>query len=523
MNKKNYYITTPIYYPSAKPHVGTAYTTVLADVLARYKKLLGHNAFLTTGTDEHALKILNNAKKANKEPIEFVNDFVLVFKELWKELDINYDAFIRTTDKKHENVVKKVYEKLNEKNLLELKEWIGWYCPNCEENYAMNNIQKIGDQYFCTSKHQLVQKKEESLFFKLSNFTNWIKKLLFDEQPNLIYPKERKNELYNSFIKDGLEDLSISRISQDWGIEVLADVYKTNNKTHVAYVWIDALFSYLSALDYLQTNDNNFQQYWNNNNSEIIHLMSKEITRFHAIYWPIFLHNLNLRLPSKIIAHGWIVTPEGKMSKSLGNVIDPFDYINEYGSDALRFYLVKGLILENDSIFSKDRFIEIYNTYLANTFGNLASRTIAMINKYFNGIVPDVQRYNFYNSYYLSLTNVISDINLAIDENDFTKIVNIIIELNQVVNDLIEKEKPWTLFAEQKNEQLQELLHLLTNIVRITFYYLSPILTIASKEILSAYAIDIKQINQDNINNFRLINNLKTNPLRIIFKRINKN
>ena len=521
MNKKCYYITTPIYYPSANPHVGTAYTTVLSDVLSRYKKLLGYEVFLTTGTDEHALKILHNATKANKNPKDFVDDYVLVFKKLWANLDINYDAFIRTTDKKHEDVVKKVYQKLNDLNLIVLKKWTGWYCNSCEENYAMNNIIKNGEQFFCNQRHLLSEKSEDSLFFKLSSFTSWIEQYLFKINPNLIYPESRRTELFNNFIKDGLEDLSISRISQDWGIEVLADKYKTSdNKTHVAYVWIDALFSYLSALNFLQEDDSNYQKFWNNENVEVIHLMSKEITRFHAIFWPIFLHSLNLKLPNKIIAHGWIITPEGKMSKSLGNVIDPYEYINAYGSDALRFFFVKGLVLENDSIFSKERFIEIYNTYLANTFGNLASRTYAMIKKYFNSIIPDVIEFKYFKQEYLKLEKLIININDAININDMNKVIDLLYEINQWVNSFIETQKPWELFAKKEDEKLKEVLHLLANILRITFYYLSPILVQSSTKILTSFGLDLKAINQENIKNFNEINNKKLTDFAIIFKRI---
>ena len=521
MNKKYYYITTPIYYPSANPHVGTAYTTVLADVLSRYKKLLGYNVFLTTGTDEHALKILHNATKVNKNPKEFVDDYSLVFKKLWKDLDINYDAFIRTTDKKHEDVVKKVYEKLDDLGLIILKKWNGWYCNSCEENYAMNNIIKNGEQYFCNQRHLLIKKSEDSLFFKLSSFTSWIKTFLFDLKPDLIYPETRRTELFNNFIKDGLEDLSISRISQDWGIEVLVDKYKNkDNKKHVAYVWIDALFSYLSALNFLQKDDRNYQEYWNNENVEIIHLMSKEITRFHAIFWPIFLKSLNLNLPNKIIAHGWIITPEGKMSKSLGNVIDPYEYINLYGSDALRFFFIKGLILENDSIFSKERFIEVYNTYLANTFGNLASRTHAMIKKYFNKIIPNISEFKYFKSQYENLNKLILNINEAININDMNKVVDLLFELNLWVNNFIETQKPWELYAKKELDKLEEVLHLLINIVRITFYYLSPILVNASKKILNSFGLNIDEINQENINNFNEINNKELKDLEIIFKRI---
>ena len=520
---KRFYITCPIYYPSAKPHVGTAYTTVLSDVLTRYKKLLGYDAFLTVGTDEHALKILTNAKKAGKEPMDFLNDFYVVFKELWKKLDINYDTFIRTTDKKHEDVVKKVYAKIDELGLIELKKWNGWYCNSCEENYAMNNIVKNGEQFFCNQGHLLVDRSEDSLFFKLSKFTDWTYNLLYKEKPDFIYPEERRNELYNSFIKGGLEDLSITRISQDWGIEVLADKYKSpEGKTHVAYVWIDALFSYLSALNFLQPDDSNYQKFWNNDESVIIHFMSKEIVRFNAIFWPIFLHTLGLRLPSKIISHGWIVTPEGKMSKSLGNVIDPNEYIDAYGSDALRFFFVKGLILENDSIFSKDRFIEVYNTYLANTIGNLANRVHSMVKKFCGGTVPMFYFAENYRTEFIGLLRISQECNAKIENNDSVGVVDTIIKLGEWVNKFIEQEKPWELFAQHHEGKLNELISLLVNIVRTTFYYLSPVLTKSCKIILQGFGIDINSITQSNINNFHECNGKTLNNLPILFPRIDQ-
>lgn len=519
-NSKRYYITTPIYYPSANPHVGTAYTTVLADILAKYKKLLGHEAFLTTGTDEHALKILINAKKVNKDPQEFVDEYSKVFKSLWKKLDINYDAFIRTSDIRHEKLIKKIYDKFDELGLIELKEWRGWYCNSCEENYAFNNIVKKDNRYYCNQGHLLVEKKEDSLFFNMSKFTDWINGFLFKTKPDLVYPIERRTELFNNFIKEGLENLSISRISSDWGIEVLLDKYNKNGEKHVAYVWVDALFSYLSALNYLEDNDALFKKFWNNDNVEIIHLMSKEITRFHAIYWPIFLHVLNLNTPSKILAHGWIITPEGKMSKSLGNVIDPYEYINQYGNEPLRFFFVKGLNFENDSVFSKDRFIEIYNTYLANTFGNLASRTHAMIKKYFYNKTPKVTNLNYYKHYFDLVYDSTFLINRNIDKNDLNAIVNEIYKINLMVNELIESEKPWILFKENNLDKLKELIHLLVYILRVTFFYLSPIIKNSSKEILNSFGMDLNNINIQNLNDIFSINNLDLKDLQIIFNRI---
>ncbi|MDR2823474.1 MAG: methionine--tRNA ligase, partial [Mycoplasmataceae bacterium] len=381
MKDKKFYVTTPIYYPSGKPHIGHAFTTIYADVLCRYKKLIGFDAFMLTGMDEHGQKIERAAKEANKSPKEYVDEMGKVFFDLWKLLNINYSGFIKTSDPQHEQVVQQVFQEFQDNKYIYMGEWTGLYCISCEENYTEQQAHKNEhDEWLCQFGHKLTYRKEPSLFFKMSEFTSWIKQW-YSDHPEFIIPAARVNELINSFLHDSLQDLSVSRSTFTWGVPVLS------NPEHVIYVWIDALLNYLTALGYRTKNDQLFQKYWMDPNCEIVHIMSKEITRFHCIYWPIMLHCLKLRQPSKIVSHGWIVTKEGKMSKSLGNVIDPIVYVKQYGADALRYFLMKEMSLDRDGIFSHDLFIECFNADLANIFGNLVSRLLGMVHKYNNGTV----------------------------------------------------------------------------------------------------------------------------------------
>ncbi|MDE7221783.1 MAG: methionine--tRNA ligase, partial [Ureaplasma sp.] len=379
MNKKAF-ISTPIYYASGNPHIGHAYTTLLADVLSRYKKMLGYDVFFVTGTDEFGQKIQTLAKANNLTEQEFVNKNCEKFIDLFNKLGIEYNGFSRTTNSSHIKTVQKIFSQMINNDDIYLDNWNGFYCVNCEENYTKSQVIEKDGQMFCNVGHKIIEKNEESYFFKMSKYNEWINSFL-NENPNLIYPNHRVNELKNNFLKD-LTDLSVSRTTTTWGIPIL------ENPNHKIYVWVDALFNYLTILGYLQKNDLNYQNFWANKECEKIHIMSKEITRFHCIYWPIFLNSLSLNLPTKIYAHGWIVTKEGKMSKSLGNVIDPFELISNYSRDAVRYFFIKEINPIRDGIFSNDIFIETINTDLANNIGNLVNRTIGMLKKYTNGIIP---------------------------------------------------------------------------------------------------------------------------------------
>lgn len=377
---KTFYITTPIYYTSGNLHIGHAYTTVVCDAIARYKKMRGYDVFYLTGTDEHGQKVQQKALQANKTPKQFVDELVNGIKELWSNLKIDYNHFIRTTDDYHVETVQKVFSKLIEQGDIYKGVYEGWYCTPCEAFFTES---QLDENHNCPDCGRPVHKaQEDAYFFKMSKYADKLIKY-YEEHPEFVEPESRKNEMINSFLKPGLEDLCVSRTSFDWGVKVKED------PKHVVYVWIDALTNYISALGYTQENDDLFKKFWHNDeNHEILHIVGKEIVRFHVIYWPIILLALDLPLPTKIFAHGWIIMKDGKMGKSKGNVVEPNVLINRYGLDALRYYLTNAIPLGNDGLFTPELFIEKVNTDLANNLGNLLSRTVSMVIKYFDGVVP---------------------------------------------------------------------------------------------------------------------------------------
>lgn len=518
---KKIYITTPIYYASGNPHIGHAYTTVLADVIAKYKKLLGYDVCFTTGMDEHGLKIEQLAEENSMTPQEFVDENAIKFLNLWKKLNINYDKFIRTTNLKHVSLVTKIFSELLEKKVIYIGNWKGLYCVGCEENYTEKDAVLKDGQLYCKVGHKLVEKNEECYFLKVSEFKKWLISF-YKKHPNFIYPKHRLTELKNNFInaKGGLTDLAITRTSFTWGIPV------KENKKHVVYVWIDALISYLSALNYLDEDNTTFLKYWENKESQRIHLMSKEITRFHGIYWPIILNVLGLEQPSLIISHGWIVTPEGKMSKSLGNVIDPIDYINEFGSDALRYYLVKELSVENDGIFSRENFINTFNSDLANSYGNLISRTIGMLNKYNDGVIPSIDL-NDCNKKQEKLIKEISEITKEIVSNieayKVNGVCNSIMKIIELSSKFVETTKPWELYKDKKTKPLNLFLNLMVNICIVVTILLEPIIPDACSR--AKQQLNLPE-NKCHLKDARKIitdfSNLKVNKSYPLFERIKK-
>lgn len=514
---KYFYISTPIYYPSGKPHIGHAFSTILADVLSRYKKIFRYEVFFVTGTDEHGQKIENNSLKENMTPIDYVNQNVNIFLNLWNELDIDYSNFIRTTNKKHIETVKKIFTYCINNNYTYLSNWRGLYCISCEENYSTANAGTNDlNERICLHGHKLTMKSEESYFLKTSQFSKWIISYL-NTHHNLIFPKNRIKELIKNFLEhDKLEDLSISRSSFSWGIEI------EENKNHVIYVWIDALFSYLTALGYLQADNDNFMKFWQNKNGERVHILSKEITRFHCIYWLILLKMMNLNQPTKILSHGWIITKEGKMSKSLGNVIDPFILIKKYGSDILRYALMKDISLKEDSIFTYEKLEICYNTDLANNYGNLISRIKGLLNKYSNNDIPKFIGYiNKFDVEIKVAKNILKQ-NIARHLNDLniTNIMTSIIDFENILNNYIEKSQPWELFRSNKHRELQNFLAICYNSLKIIVFLLSPILVKTTPEIFRQLNIKNDNFTIEKIYSFKFKNNSSINHGENIFNRI---
>jgi len=442
---KKLYITTPIYYSSGKPHIGHAYTTILADVIARYKKLIGYEVFFQTGMDEHGQKIQDKAKEKGMSIQTMLDETASMFKQLWKDLDINYDYFIRTTDKNHEEAVAKTFSKLLKDGFIYKGVWKGYYCVGCEENYTREQAIEKDGKLYCKVGHPLVEKNEESYFLSVSKCVDWLKKQFAKE--GFIIPQFRINELVGSFLDKGLEDLSVTRTSFDWGIKV------TEDNKHIIYVWLDALLNYITSLGYMSNDDKLFKKYWEDENTEVIHLMSKEITRFHCIYWPIILHMLGLRLPTHIVSHGWVVTKEGKMSKSLGNVIDPYDYINTVGSDAFRYFIIRQVSLDKDGIFSHDLFVETFNSELANNYGNMATRTNGMLKKYFNNIIPSLNKDDLVEMDKVVISShkaFLNEFAKDIESLDMNALLNKIQDQYNVLNKYIDDKKPWVLAKDPK-------------------------------------------------------------------------
>lgn len=492
MAKETFYITTPIYYPSGNLHIGHAYSTVAGDVIARYKRMQGYDVRYLTGTDEHGQKIQEKAQKAGKTEIEYLDEMIAGIKQLWAKLEISNDDFIRTTEERHKHVVEQVFERLLKQGDIYLGEYEGWYSVPDETYYTESQL--VDPQYengkiiggkSPDSGHEVELVKEESYFFNISKYTDRLLEF-YDQNPDFIQPPSRKNEMINNFIKPGLADLAVSRTSFNWGVHV------PSNPKHVVYVWIDALVNYISALGYLSDDESLFNKYW----PADIHLMAKEIVRFHSIIWPILLMALDLPLPKKVFAHGWILMKDGKMSKSKGNVVDPNILIDRYGLDATRYYLMRELPFGSDGVFTPEAFVERTNFDLANDLGNLVNRMISMINKYFDGELPAYQGplHELDEEMEAMALETVKNYTESMESLQFSVALSTVWKFISRTNKYIDETTPWVLAKDDSQKDMlgNVMAHLVENI-RYAAVLLRPFLTHAPKEIFEQLNINNPQ------------------------------
>lgn len=464
MSKPTFYITTPIYYPSDKLHIGHTYCTVAADTMARFKRLTGFDVMFLTGSDEHGQKIEKIAAQNGMEPKEYVDKIVAGIQELWKLMNISNDDFIRTTDQRHVAVVQKIFKRLYDQGDIYKSEYEGWYCTPCESFWTET---QLVDGKCPDCGREVRRTSEEAYFFRLSKYQDQLIKL-FEEHPEFLEPASRRNEMLNNFIKPGLEDLCVSRTSFTWGVPVTFD------PKHIVYVWVDALSNYITALGYGSEDDSLYQKYW----PADIHLVGKEIVRFHTIIWPAMLMALNLPLPKKVLGHGWLILEGGKMSKSKGNVVDPVVLCERYGVDAIRYFLLRDIPFGSDGTFSNEALITRINSDLANDLGNLVSRTVAMVNKYFGGTIPTERTAGEFDEDLIALaTATKAKVEAYADEMQFSQALTELWALISRTNKYIDETAPWVLAKDEANRaRLAAVMYNLCEAIRIISILVSPFL-----------------------------------------------
>ena len=481
---KKYYITTPIYYPSDNLHIGHTYTTVAADVIKKFKKMEGYDVYFVTGSDEHGQKIQEKAKENETTPKKYVDKIVSDIKDLWKVLEIDYDKFVRTTDSYHTKAVQKIFKDLYDKGEIYKSNYEGHYCTPCEAFWAESQLNN-GTCPDCGRPVHLAA--EEAYFFKLSKYRDKLLKL-YEDNPDFIQPESRKNEMVNNFLKDGLEDLCVSRSSFDWGIKVDFD------PGHVVYVWIDALSCYITGLGYGSEDESKMQEFW----PADVHLVGKEIVRFHAIIWPAILMALELPLPKKVFGHGWILFEDDKMSKSKGNVIYPEPIIELYGIDSFKYFLLREFSFGQDGSFHKEKFLQRLNSDLANDLGNLVNRTITMIEKYNEKIIPLASLEGEFDDSLIELgISVAEKVEKHMDKLSFSQALEEIWKLIRRTNKYIDETSPWILAREENKERLDTVLYNLSESLRIISILIKPFMEKTSSEIRRQLGIKEKPIWED--------------------------
>ena len=506
---KNYYITTPIYYPSAKPHMGHAYSSIIADFFARLKKIQGFNVFFLTGTDEHGQKIQRAAEKINKDPLSFCDEISKTFRDLSDTLNLSNNDFIRTTEDRHSKSVSNLWQILEKKDEIYLSKYSGWYSVSDEAFYNEDEIEeKNGNKLSKLSGSPVEWVEEESYFFKLSKWQEPLLKF-YSENPNFILPTSRKNEVI-SFVKSGLKDLSVSRKSFTWGIKV------PSNKDHVIYVWLDALTNYLSALNYPNTKDKLYTKFW----PADIHIIGKDILRFHAVYWPAFLLAADIPPPKRVYGHGWILSGEEKMSKSKGNILDPLEIISNYGLDPLRYYLIKEVSFGNDGNISKEQLENCINSDLANNYGNLCQRVISFCEKNTNLCIPQKDIFNdddikVLETFVINYDNLIKNI----DNQNINFYIKFVVEQLFVANKYFNDQEPWKKKSDVK--RLNTIVYVSLELIRKITILLYPIMPETSLKVLKIFEITEDEIKLNSIkDNEFLSSNKKIKKLEILFQKI---